>query len=174
MQGEWGSCLFSCNSRHPFGAHFPFPALPLRSCRQQKQGDEFIVSHLLLVPSRVIRHWTIVYMHVLWLWLTHSNCGRKILLFSKNILGPLILISGHFPVVFCPISHSLFWNFLKKSVIQELRTRKNGLIKRFSRVGPIITHSRESSNSQRDPQDHAHSWRRSVGDFRQQRGGGHF
>ena len=51
----------------------------------------------------------------------------------------------------------LILEFLKKSVIQELRTRKNGLIKRFSRVGPIITHSRESSNSQRDPQDHAHS-----------------
>ena len=30
MQGEWGSCLFSCNSYHPFSAHFPFPALPLR------------------------------------------------------------------------------------------------------------------------------------------------
>ena len=51
----------------------------------------------------------------------------------------------------------LILDFLKKSVIQELRTRKNGLIKRFSRVGPIITHSRESSNSQRDPQDHAYS-----------------
>ena len=51
----------------------------------------------------------------------------------------------------------LILGFLKKSVIQELRTQKNGLIKRFSRVGPIITHSGESSNSQRDPQDHAHS-----------------
>ena len=50
----------------------------------------------------------------------------------------------------------LILEFLKKSVIQELRTRKNGLIKRFSRVGPIITHSRESSNSKRDSQDHAY------------------
>ena len=85
MWEEWGSCLFSCNFYPPFGAHFPSPTLPLRSCRQQKQGEEFIVSHLLLVPSRVIRHWTIVYMHVLWLWLTHSNCCRKILpFFQKN------------------------------------------------------------------------------------------
>ena len=50
MQGEWGSCLFSCNSYHPFSAHFPFPALPLRSCRQQKQGrDVCDVSPLLSV-----------------------------------------------------------------------------------------------------------------------------
>ena len=59
--------------------------------------------------------------------------------------------------VFLPYFTFLILEFLKKSVIQELRTRENGLIKRFSRVGPIITHSRESSNSQRDPQDHAHS-----------------
>ena len=59
--------------------------------------------------------------------------------------------------VFFPLFTFLILAFLKKSVIQELRTRENGLIKRFSRVGPIITHSRESSNSQRDPQDHAHS-----------------
>ena len=58
--------------------------------------------------------------------------------------------------VFLPYFTFLILEFLKKSVIQELRTRKNGLIKRFSRVGPIITHSRESSNSQRDPQDHAY------------------
>ena len=58
--------------------------------------------------------------------------------------------------VFSPLFTFLILAFLKKSVIQELRTRKNGLIKRFSRVGPIITHSRESSNSQRDPQDHAY------------------
>ena len=49
MQGEWGSCLFSRNSYHPFSAHFSSPALPLRSCRQQKQGEEFIVSPLLSV-----------------------------------------------------------------------------------------------------------------------------
>ena len=53
MQGEWGSCLFSRNSYHPFSAHFSSPALPLRSCRQQKQGEEFIVSPLLSVlPMR--------------------------------------------------------------------------------------------------------------------------
>ena len=48
--------------------HYSFivsPALPLRSCRQQKQGEEFIVSHLLLVPSRVIRHWTCIYACVM-------------------------------------------------------------------------------------------------------------
>ena len=77
-------------------------------------------------------------------------------LFFKNILGQLTLTGTHFPLFFFSISPSLFWNFSKKSVIQELRARKNGLIKRFSRVGPIITHSRESSNSQRDPQDHAY------------------
>ena len=80
---------------------------------------------------------------------------------SLKLCSKIILISHtngtHFPVFFYPISPSLFWHFSKKTVIQELRTRKNGLIKRFSRVGPIITHSRESSNSQRDPQDHAHS-----------------
>ncbi len=80
---------------------------------------------------------------------------------SLKLCSKIILISHtngtHFPVFFYPISPSLFWNFSKKTVIQELRTRKNGLIKRFSRVCPIITHSRESSNSQRDPQDYAHS-----------------
>ena len=64
------------NEAHAYSAATPVlysvliyctPALPLCSRRQQKQGEEFIVSHLLLVPSRVIRHWTIVYMHVLWL-----------------------------------------------------------------------------------------------------------
>ena len=47
-----------------------------------------------------------------------------------------------FPRVFLPHFTFLILEFLKKSVIQELRTRKNGLIKRFFRVGPIITHSR--------------------------------
>ena len=87
-------------------------------------------------------------------WSTQIVIGKSFLFF-KNILGQLILVGAHFHVLFCSIPPSLFWNFSKKSVIQELRTRKNGLIKRFSRVGPIITHSRESSNSQRDPQDHA-------------------
>ena len=81
---------------------------------------------------------------------------KKSFLLFQNISGWLALVGTHFPVFFCSISPPLFWNFSKESVIQELRTRKNGLIKRFSRVGPIITHSRESSNSQRDPQDHAH------------------
>ena len=48
--------------------HYSFivsPTLPLRSCRQQKQGEEFIVSHLLLVPSRVMRRWIFAYIHVL-------------------------------------------------------------------------------------------------------------
>ena len=46
---------------------FASSALPLCSRRQQKQGEVCEVSPLLLVPSRVMRHWTIVYMHVLWL-----------------------------------------------------------------------------------------------------------
>ena len=60
MQGEWGSCLFSCNFCPPFDAHFPSSTLPLRSRRQQKQGrDVCDVSPLLLVLLRVMRHWTI-------------------------------------------------------------------------------------------------------------------
>ena len=76
--------------------------------------------------------------------------------YFKNILGRLVLIGTHFPVFFALFRLPYSGISQKKSVIQELRTRKNGLTKRFSRVGPIITHSRESSNSQRDPQDHAY------------------
>ena len=114
MQGEWGSCLFSCNSYHPFSAHFPFPALPLRSCRQQKQGEEFIVSHLLLVPSRVIRHWTIVYMHVLHWCTTHSNCGQKILPFISKYIWMAGFDRHSFLSVFLPHFTSLFMGILKK------------------------------------------------------------
>ena len=77
--------------------------------------------------------------------------------FFKKYTWTADLDQRSFPRGFLPHFAFLILEFLKKSVIQELRTRKNGLIKRFSRVGPIITHSRESSNSQRDPQDHAHS-----------------
>ena len=156
MQGEWGSCLFSCNSYHPFSSHFPFPARRSDLADSISKRELCEVSPLLSVLLREMCRWIFAYMHVLHWCTTHSNCGQKILPFFKNILGQLTLIGTLFPLFFCPISPSLFWNFSKKSVIQELRTRKNGLIKRFSRVGPIITHSRESSNSQRDPQDHAY------------------
>ena len=134
------------------------PALPLRSCRQQKQGrDVCDVSPLLSVLLTenkpldfCIYACVVVVIGSLKLLLKNS-------FFFQKILGQLILVGAHFHVLFCSIPPSLFWNFSKNSVIQELRARKNGLIKRFSRVGPIITHSRESSNSQRDPQDHAHS-----------------
>ena len=65
------------NEAHAYSAATPVlysvliyctPALPLCSRRQQKQGrDVCDVSPLLLVLLRVMRHWTIVYMHVLWL-----------------------------------------------------------------------------------------------------------
>ena len=156
MQGEWDSCLFSCNSCPPFGTHFSSPALPLRSCRQQKQRRDVQIFSCAFSAANGTCAIGLLY--------TCMCCGcdwftqivvEKSFLFSKNILGQLTLIGTHFYAFFCSISPSLFWNFSKKSVIQELRTRKNGLIERFSRVGPIITHSRESSNSQRDPQDHA-------------------
>ena len=133
------------------------PALPLRSCRQQKQGEEFIVSHLLLVPSRVMRRWIFAYIYMCCVcdWFTQIVVEKSFLFSKIHLDGRLwsALILSVFLLHFT----FLILEFLKKSVIQELRTRKNGLIKRFSRVGPIITHSRESSNSQRDPQDHAHS-----------------
>ena len=84
------------------------------------------------------------------LWLKDSS-------FFQKYTRTADLDRHSFLSVFLPYFASLLLVILKKSVIQELRTQKNGLIKRFSRVGPIITHSRESSNSQRDPQDHAHS-----------------
>ena len=80
----------------------------------------------------------------------------KILPFFQKYTWTADLDQHSFLSVFLPYFAFLILEFLKKSVMQELRTRKNGLIKRFSRVGPIITHSRESSNSQRDPQDHAY------------------
>ena len=91
-------------------------------------------------------------------------CGRdwftqivveKSFLFSKKYLDCWLWSALIFKR-FLPHFTFLILEFLKKSVIQELRTRKNGLIKRFSRVGSIIKHSRESSNSQRDPQDHTY------------------
>ena len=136
------------------GRDHVFCLLSSKQIRAQKQRSE--VTPVLSVLSRVIRHWTIVYMHVLWLCLAHSNCGR-ILPFFQKYTWTAYLDRHSFSLVLLPCFASVLLVILKKSVIQELRARKNGLIKRFSRVGPIITHSRESSNSQRDPQDHAHS-----------------
>ena len=155
--GRFSSAFLHSKFPSPSGAHFPSPTLPLRSRRQQKQGrDVCDVSPLLLVLLRVMRHWTIVYMHVLHWCTTHSNCGQKILPFISKYIWMAGFDRHSFLSVFLLHFTFLILEFLKKSVIQELRTRKNGLIKRFSRVGPIITHSRESSNSQRDPQDHAY------------------
>ena len=135
--------------------HLPYSAAAiLRTVTATERNANFLLCFQ-CCPRDICR-WIFAYMHVLHWCTTHSNCGQKILPFFKNILGQLILISTHFPVFFCAISSPFYWQFSRISVIQELRARKNGLIKRFSRVGQIITHSRESSNSQRDPQDHAH------------------
>ena len=92
---------------------FAFPALPLCSRRQQKQGEEFIVSHLLLVPSRVMRHQTFVYIHVLRLYLTHSNCGRKILPFFQKYTWTANLDRHSFSLVLLPCFASLLLVILK-------------------------------------------------------------
>ena len=158
MQGEWDSCLFSRNSYHPFSAHFSSPALPLRSCRQQKQGrDVCDVSPLLsvlLTGNKPLDFciYTCVVSVIGSLKLLLKNSS-----FFQKYTWTADLDRHSFLSVFLLYFTFLILEFLKKTVIRELRTRKNGLIKRFSRVGPIITHSRESSNSQRDPQDHAHS-----------------
>ena len=69
MQGEE-------NGTHAYSAATPiihsaliFPSLLCRCdpAGSKSKGEMCDVSPLLLVPSRVIRHWTIVYMHVLWL-----------------------------------------------------------------------------------------------------------
>ena len=99
---------------------------------------------------------------------------KIILLFFKKYLDGLSWSALIFPCSFAPFYLPFIGKSQKFRSYRNCRHEKNGLIKRFSRVGPIITHSRESSNSQRDPQDHAHSWGRPVGDLCQQRGGGHF
>ena len=51
----------------------------------KSKGEEFEFSPLLSVLSWVMRHWTIVYMHVLHWCTTHSNCGlKKSSFFQKN------------------------------------------------------------------------------------------
>ena len=85
MQGEWGSCLFSCNSYHPFSAHLSCPLL----CRYvpagiKSKGEMCEVSPLLSVLSRVIRHWTFVfYMCCGCAWPTQIVV-EGFLLFSKK------------------------------------------------------------------------------------------
>ena len=101
MQGEWGSCLFSCNFCPPSGAYFSPPLLCRYIFADSKSKQEMReVSPLLLVPSREMCHQTFAYIHVLRLYLTRSNCGLKNPPFFQKILGPLILISTHFLVFF--------------------------------------------------------------------------
>ena len=93
---------------------FPFPALPLRSCRQQKQGEEFIVSHLLLVPSRVIRHWTCIYACVMVVIDSLKLLSKNPSFFSKIYL--VVGLDRHsFLSVFLPYFTFLILEFLKKT-----------------------------------------------------------
>ena len=92
---------------------FPSPALPLCSRRQQKQGEVCEVSPLLSVLSRVMRHWTIVYMHVLHWCTIHSNCGQKILPFISKYIWMAGFGRHSFLSVFLPHFTSLLLVNLK-------------------------------------------------------------
>ena len=66
--GKFSSAFLHSKFPSPSGTHFSSSLLcrcdPADSKSKQEMRE---VSPLLLVCSRVIRHWTIVYMHVLWL-----------------------------------------------------------------------------------------------------------
>ena len=113
MQGEWGSCLFSCNSYHPFSSHFPFPARRSDLADSISKRELCEVSPLLSVLLREMCRWIFVYMHVLHWCTTHSNCGQKILPFFQKYIWMAGFGRHSFLSVFYPISPSLFWNFSK-------------------------------------------------------------
>lgn len=100
MQGEWGSCLFSCNFCPPFGAHFPLPCSTAMFLQIAKARRDVRRLSLLLVLLREMCRWTfcihacvVSVIDSLKLWSKKSS-------FFQKILGPLILISTHFPVFF--------------------------------------------------------------------------
>ena len=64
--------------------------------------------------SQEISHWTFVYIHVLCLWLVHSNYDRKILPFFQKYTWTAYLDRRSFLSVFSPYFAFLILEFLKK------------------------------------------------------------
>ena len=115
MQGEWGSCLFSCNSYPPFGANLSSPLLCHCDLADSKSKGEMCVTSLPCFQcySQKISRWISAYMHVLWSWLVHSNCCWRIPSYFKNIPRWLALIGTHFLSVFLLHFTFLILEFLK-------------------------------------------------------------
>ena len=115
MQGEWGSCLFICNSCPLFGAHLSHPCSVAAFPQAAKARERCVwCLSFAFVLLRVMRHWTIVYMHVLHWCTTHSNCGQKILSFFQKYTWTADLDRHSFSSAFSPCFASLLLVILKK------------------------------------------------------------
>ena len=93
-----------------------FPPLLCRCdlADSKNKGELCEVSPLLSVLSLEMCRWIFAYIHVLWLCLTHSNCGQKILPFISKYIWMAGFDRHSFLSVFSPHFTFLILEFLKK------------------------------------------------------------